>query len=179
MVSISLPEMKQFLRDHGYSTYLPQLTDFNEEEENICFACSARNPDGLQMEFFTHPDHEWVVTPFIIDQKYCGYPLYAHGGILTTLTDEVMSHVINFQKQCYAVTFELTMQFRKPVLINQPILVVGKLVEEHQTSSKTIYSVSGEIYSGLDLSFSSPVLVRGDAKWMKLSLAVLEKMKTS
>lgn len=118
-----------------------------------------------------------MLSPFIIEAKYCGYPIYAHGGILTTLIDEVMSHVINYQKKCYAVTSQITMQFLKPVYIGKPLLIVGKLLEEEKQNSKTIFRVHGAIYHGMDLSLTSPILAKGTAQWVKLSPAVLDHMK--
>ena len=180
MSLITREEMENHLESLGYQRYIPQIGDFDEEKENICFACSKRNPEGLQMEFFIHPDHNLVISPFIIEQKYCGYPIYSHGGIMTTLIDEVMSHVINHNRDCYAVTYEMKMNFFKPVLIGNPIVVVGRFEEEIESKSgKKIFLVSGEIRNWKDLSFSDSIFVQGKAKWIKLTAEILENLKVS
>ncbi len=176
MNQVSLFDMHSTLENQGYKRYLPHIEDLDEEKDNICFGCADKNPDGLKMHFYYHPEQDWIVSPVIIPQKFCGYPIYAHGGILTTLIDEIMSHVINFHENCYAVTSQLTMKFIKPVMIGRPLMVIGRFIRAEKSPKRTFFYVSGEVREGLDFSNLKPVLAQGEGKWVQLSSEVLQKM---
>ena len=53
----------------------------------------------------------------------------AHGGIIATLLDEAMGKVCRF-RQARAVTAELTVNYLKPVSVNDEIVVEGWELEQ-------------------------------------------------
>ena len=61
-------------------------TDYGE-----CFACGPKNPYGLKLKFIE--EKNTVKTTFKCTKEYQGFPGYTHGGIITTIIDEVMSRV--------------------------------------------------------------------------------------
>ena len=60
-------------------------------DNNYCFACGKENPDGLQLEFKYSEDGSKVETTYIPPEKFQGWKGIVHGGIITTLLDEIMA----------------------------------------------------------------------------------------
>jgi len=77
-----------------------------------CFVCGDRNDVGLDARFFH--DGNKAVCDIAADEKYAGYKHVFHGGITSTLLDEVMIKSLLAQ-DLLVVTAELTVRFRKPV----------------------------------------------------------------
>jgi acyl-coenzyme A thioesterase PaaI-like protein len=77
-----------------------------------CFVCGDRNEVGLDARFFY--DGRKAICDIEADEKYAGYKHIFHGGITSTLLDEVMIKSLLAQN-LIVVTAELTVRFRKPV----------------------------------------------------------------
>ena len=93
-----------------------------------CFACSPHNPIGLQLQFFeTEEGVEAVWEP---KQNYEGYPGVVHGGIQSTLLDEITVWTVYIKAKTAGVTSRLNVKFKKPVLSEQKkITLKGKIKE--------------------------------------------------
>ena len=63
----------------------------NHEGYN-CFGCSPDNPIGLHMEFYE--DGDYIVSTWHPEHNYQGWVDTMHGGILSTLIDEVCGWVV-------------------------------------------------------------------------------------
>jgi hypothetical protein len=57
-------------------------------DDSMCFCCGSRNPDGLGLEFSF--DGREVRTSVSFPKKFQGYRDIVHGGLLSTVLDEVM-----------------------------------------------------------------------------------------
>jgi len=100
-----------------------ELNDTNE----MCFACGRNNSQGLRLEFTEEGDvYKTVFTPSKYHQGYTGI---LHGGLISTLLDEVMGRWL-FAKGILAPTAQLEVRFKKPVPVEQPLTVTGWLVSE-------------------------------------------------
>src|ERR1700720_1686870 len=84
-----------------------------------------------------------IVGRFILGQAYQGGGGMAHGGIIATLLDEAMGKVCRF-REVRAVTAELTVQYLKPVKVDEEIVVEGY---EAEAKGRNLYLV-GEIRNG-------------------------------
>ncbi len=89
-----------------------------------CFACGQENPDGLKLSF-SYEDN-FSRASFCLDEKFQGYPGIAHGGIVATLIDEAMVHVL-MREGLFAVTARLKLKFHQPVPLNKELVVEGRL----------------------------------------------------
>jgi len=67
----------------------------------------------------------------------------AHGGIIATLLDEAMGKVCRF-REVRAVTAELTVQYLKPIKVDEEIVVEGY---ETEVKGRNLFLV-GEIRNG-------------------------------
>ena len=92
-----------------------------------CFACSPRNSAGLQMSFFT--DEEAVFSRVTIPQHLCGWSNVAHGGVISTILDEVMSWTAMYLLKRVSLTQTMTVEFIKPVLISTVMEAEGRVVQ--------------------------------------------------
>ncbi|MEE9124550.1 MAG: PaaI family thioesterase, partial [candidate division NC10 bacterium] len=57
-------------------------------DDQMCFVCGKRNPNGLQLDFELVGDTE-VRTSFLPTKQFQGFRDIVHGGIITTILDEV------------------------------------------------------------------------------------------
>lgn len=97
-------------------------------DDDWCFACGKSNAFGLQLEFDT--EGEEYVTYFTPEKRHQGYVGIVHGGIVSTVLDEVMAryaHILGHN----AVTGEMTVRFKRPALVGHRLRFAGRIDEEN------------------------------------------------
>lgn len=82
-----------------------------------CFGCSPDNDHGLRMEFFE--EDESIISYWDPSGYYQGYTDILHGGIQTTLMDEIASWVVFVKLGTAGVTSRISVRFKRPVRIDQ------------------------------------------------------------
>lgn len=92
-----------------------------------CFVCGDKNPIGLNVPFYVKDDQ--VVAEYTAGRQFEGYKDILHGGILSSLLDEVMIRAV-LALDIYCVTSEIKVKFRKMVKTGDKLSLVGKLVED-------------------------------------------------
>jgi hypothetical protein len=65
---------------------LPRLEGYD------CFGCGTNNPIGLRMTFYRQGDA--VCSDVVLKRDHVGWQNMAHGGIISTLLDEVMAWTV-------------------------------------------------------------------------------------
>jgi acyl-coenzyme A thioesterase PaaI-like protein len=86
-----------------------------------CFVCGPANGHGLGLEF--HLGQDGVVeASFGCQAVFEGYPATLHGGIICALLDGAMTNCL-FALGHAAVTAELKVRFRHPVITERPARV--------------------------------------------------------
>jgi acyl-coenzyme A thioesterase PaaI-like protein len=98
-------------------------------DDNMCFACGIDNPISLGLNFFLKEDGT-VETEFIPQDVHQGYTNIMHGGLISTLLDESMAKVLSY-KNIKALTAEIRVKFKKPVMIGQRVIITGILKKTH------------------------------------------------
>jgi uncharacterized protein (TIGR00369 family) len=91
---------------------------------NHCFGCGGANPRGMQLTFEQDDAAQRIRGAFRVQADYQGGPGFVHGGIVATLLDEVMAKVSRFGND-YAFTAEMTVEYRKPVPVDEDVIVEG------------------------------------------------------
>lgn len=101
------------------------MTPEDFSRDNLCFVCGAQNEGGLRL----HPSSgdgrahlDW--TPAA---QYQGYANVLHGGIISTLLDEVMAHAVLSRFQG-APTAEIQVRFLKPVQTEVPLRITAEII---------------------------------------------------
>lgn len=98
-----------------------------EDRNDWCFACGKLNPIGLKMEFF-ESDGKYI-SKFTPGPEHQSYESVLHGGLISTMLDEVMGryHCVRGIK---AVTARLETRFRNPTPVGQELTISGWVVKE-------------------------------------------------
>jgi uncharacterized protein (TIGR00369 family) len=123
---------------------------------NKCFGCGGANDLGMKLTFVQDNVKRKIVGKFILGEAYQGGGGMGHGGIIATLLDEVMGKVCRF-REVRAVTAELTVQYLKPVKVNEEIVVEGY---EAEVKGRNLFLV-GEIRNS-----DGDLLARGKGRFV-------------
>lgn len=127
-----------------------------------CFVCGVENDAGLHMHFFeTETSPVEVTARYTVPARYQGYPGVVHGGIIAAMLDEVTSRTIfRGDPPRFVVTARLDVRYRKPVPVETPLRLTGRVVEE----KGRVITVAGEIYGPGDtlLAEAQAVIVEVD-----------------
>jgi uncharacterized protein (TIGR00369 family) len=108
--------------------------------ENKCFGCGGANPRGMHLTFEQDDAANRIRGAFRLGPEYQGGANFIHGGIIATVLDEVMGKVCRF-RNARAVTAELTIEYLKPVPVDEDLEIEGKEIE---MNGRNIH-ISGEI----------------------------------
>ena len=100
--------------------------DIEKPEGHHCFACGTANPIGLNLKFYCRGDA--VCSDITLGKYHEGWQDLAHGGIISTLLDEVMSWAIMYSKKVFVVTRKMDIKYVRNVLIGTPLTVTGRFV---------------------------------------------------
>ncbi len=106
-----------------------------------CFVCGDKNETGLKARFYF--DGEQAVTEVVASERFEGYRGIYHGGIVSTLLDEVMIKAI-LARDRYAVTAEITVRFLQPIRTGDKITFTGKVTKSKGRVFLTEGKATGE-----------------------------------
>ena len=95
-----------------------------------CFVCGLENVHGLQLAFYKEGGDSIVVN-YTVPERFQGYPGVVHGGIVTTMLDEILGRVFMFDDpNRFMFTAKLTTRYRHPVPIGEPLKMVGSVIKD-------------------------------------------------
>lgn len=107
-----------------------------------CFGCSPVNPSGLQMKFYA--DESTVYSKIAVPPHLCGWNNLVHGGVLTTIMDEIMSWTAIYLLKRVPMTKAITVDFLKPVYVGRPLQAQGTVLEK---TGKREVLMEGKIFN--------------------------------
>jgi hypothetical protein len=107
-----------------------ERVDIPKIEGYCCFACGTANPIGLDLCFYRSGEN--VCSDITLGKYHEGWDNMAHGAIVSTLLDEVMSWTIIYFRRVFFVTRKMEVKYIKPVLIGVPHTVKGRLGKERK-----------------------------------------------
>ena len=117
-------------------TLLPVRDDHN------CFACGPANPYGLHMRFSANEDT--VVSRLTVPEHLRGWSTMVHGGIISTILDEIMSWAAIHLLNKIIVTRSMTVDFKKALYVENELRVEGKVVD---TDNRREATIEGAVYN--------------------------------
>ncbi len=97
-------------------------------EGHDCFACGTNNPIGLKLSFYRQENY--ICSDVILTAHHVGWQNMAHGGIISTLLDEVMSWTVIYFKKCFSVTRRMQVRYLRPVPVEVPLTVKGMITSD-------------------------------------------------
>lgn len=95
----------------------------NIDANHNCFGCGRLNQYGLQLSFYPH-ERGGVQAPFVPARRFEGYDGMVHGGVISTVLDEVMAWSL-YRHETWAVTGELTVRYRAPIRVDEETRAIG------------------------------------------------------
>lgn len=105
--------------------------------DNNCIGCSPKNPIGLKMEFFYDKRRREVVSVWQPQENFQGYPNVLHGGIQTTMVDEIAAWSVYILLETAGVTKNLNVHFQHPVYLSKGnIILKASLASAEERTAK-------------------------------------------
>lgn len=145
----------------------------------MCLVCGADNVAGLHARFYElQPEEDEAgraggSTPdasrsaellgvFTPQPEHQSYPGRLHGGISSAILDETIGRAIMILcPGTWGVTAELTVRFRRPVPLDQPITAIGRITRD----TRRLFEGTGEI-----LLADGSVAVEALGRYLKMQL---------
>jgi acyl-coenzyme A thioesterase PaaI-like protein len=131
---------------------------------HTCFACGTANPIGLRMNFYRQGEN--ICSDIALGEFHVGWENIAHGGIISTMLDEVMSWTVLYFKRSFFVTRKMEIKYVRPVPVGIPLTVRGSISGNSHTAGREKISVKGRIVDAeghlLARSFGEFVLLPKD-----------------
>ncbi|HEX2936605.1 MAG TPA: PaaI family thioesterase [Bacteroidales bacterium] len=106
---------------------------FIQLEGYNCFGCCPHNEHGLKLSFTDKGDY--IEAHWMPDVRYQGYKNILHGGIQTTLLDEIASWTVYTKVGTAGVTSKLEIKFLRPVVIDGSEIVLKSFVKSAERKS--------------------------------------------
>ena len=121
----------------------------------MCFGCAPNNPLGLHMEFFEDGDD--IVAFWKPQGTYLGWLRTLHGGIQTTLMDELAGWVVLWKLQTSGVTSRLDAKFMKSISTDEPQLTIrGRMTDRKRNAifiETEIYNSANELCTRAEMVY--------------------------
>ncbi len=95
-----------------------------------CFVCGYHNPAGLGLDL--HSDGRLVRATVVFRPEHAGFSGVVHGGLITTVLDEMMAWVIGVNTRSFAFAAELNVRFVRPVSPGSELTASAELAENRR-----------------------------------------------
>jgi acyl-coenzyme A thioesterase PaaI-like protein len=100
-------------------------------DDGYCFACGKNNPHGLHMQVSYEDEDQSAFCSINLERRFQGWTGIAHGGVVSTLLDEIMAHAL-IQHVGQGVTADMETRYKAPVPLGQEIKVRGWIYEANR-----------------------------------------------
>jgi uncharacterized protein (TIGR00369 family) len=104
-----------------------------------CFACGELNEHGLHMTLHVQDERCW--SELTLDERFQGWDGIIHGGILSTVLDEVMAWSL-VARDSWGVTARLNVTYHKPVEVGRRIRAEGHVTDGRRRVSRTAATIA-------------------------------------
>lgn len=141
------------------------INPYTHQEGYNCFGCSSKNELGLQMEFYE--DGEYIISRWEPKKHLSGYANVLHGGIQSTILDEIASWVVYTKVKTAGVTATLNVKFKNTVYTDKGELYVrAKLTDQN----KRFATIHAEL-----LDHNNNICSEADVKYFLFPLEIAKK----
>lgn len=107
-----------------------------------CFGCGSENHHGLKMTFETNG--EKLRSIVIVPDHLRGWSNIVHGGVLSTICDEIMGWAAIYLSKRFILTKTMKTSFLMPVTIGSRLEIYGYIKEKIDERNAVM---AGEIYN--------------------------------
>ena len=129
-----------------------------QRNSKFCLVCGLDNPFGIRGAFYNMEDGR-VMSPFQFHFNHQSYPQRVHGGMVTTVLDELGIRAVwakNLDDTVFGVTTSLTTKYRKPAPYETDLISVGEVLSETKRFfivSAKLYDPDGVLYAESELKY--------------------------
>lgn len=124
---------------------LPTLSMQPLPHTHSCFVCGESNPFGLNLRF--HTDGRIVRVEFQPRPEHVGFKHAVHGGIISTVLDEVMFWACAVPTKQLAFCAEMTVRFQQPLRPGETVVATAELVSNRKNR---IFEAKAELRDRVD-----------------------------
>lgn len=96
--------------------------------DSPCFGCAPTHPIGFRLRFAV--EGEEVVTTFVPPETMQGPPGIMHGGLVTTLGDEIAAWTVIGLKKRFGFTAALEAKLALPIRVGTAVEGRGRILED-------------------------------------------------
>ena len=139
-----------------------------QTNSKMCFICGMDNPIGLKAQFYNMEDGS-VATIFKYREEHQSFPLRVHGGLVSTMLDEMGLRAVwaKYGEEMYGVTMSMEIKLRKPAPYEEELIGIGKVTSEtsrtYEIDTKIIDKNKSVIATGKLVYFKAkPAQIVGD-----------------
>jgi uncharacterized protein (TIGR00369 family) len=118
------------------------------------------------MKFYTNESS--VYSEVTVPEHLCGWNQLVHGGVLSTILDEIMSWAAIYLLKRIPLTKSMTIDFKKPVYLNSSLKAEGKVLE--------IKGKHDAVLEGILYNTEGTVCTRSTANFAVFSPAVAKRL---
>jgi uncharacterized protein (TIGR00369 family) len=108
-----------------------------------CFGCSPTNPSGLQMKFYT--DEKSIYSRLKVPDHLCGWNKLVHGGVISTILDEVMVWAAIHLLKLIVLTKTMSIDYIQPVFIEDE-LKAEAWIKRHENNGEV--TIEATVHNG-------------------------------
>ena len=129
---------------------------------STCFGCSER---GLNMNFWM--THKGCYTEYYLPDGFTGFRDIAHGGIVSTMLDEISAWTVISHKLTTGLTIELSTKYLKPVPTNTLLRIESEITSDEDKKLEVYAKISNE---------EGKILAESNSQWYIPELDTLAKI---
>jgi acyl-coenzyme A thioesterase PaaI-like protein len=158
---------------HVHDTLAPHSHERERERETLdgalfgddqpCFGCSPQHPVGFRLRF-ERLEGEAVSTCFTPTADHQGPPGIMHGGLVTTLADELAAWVIIAVLGKFGFTVQIEAKFKKAIRVGEAVEGRAWLVRNGGRVVRVAVSLAQRGEEAFGGEFSFALLDRGGAE---------------
>lgn len=143
---LSLGGIKWLYKKRARFPCVPELTeeivaDWFGHQMHVCFVCSPTIRHGLNLKFF-QTNQGGAACRWQAKEGFENYPGMIHGGITTTILDELLGFAIYHETGTFAVSIKAKVRWHKPMKVGDNIIGWARI----KSSYKQYFKVEGFLY---------------------------------
>ncbi len=124
-----------------------------------CIICGENNGQGLNWKFCREADGV-VYAEGTVPKGFQGFDGIVHGGIIAAILDDAMWWALYYQGDIAAMTAEMTVRYRSPVRVDDPLRVEANLEEgrgrRYRATARLIDPVESDVLAVSDGTYLVP-----------------------
>ena len=122
-----------------------------------CFGCGADNARGLRLQVESDAGRGEASCAVTLDADLQGWEGVAHGGVVSTLLDEVLTYSLGERRPVFTV--ELRVRYKKAVPLGVPLAVRARRTASHgrlMQAEGEVIGPGGEVLATAEGKFLRP-----------------------